>query len=184
VRATELSYQLPDGGRIDVTDRAVVPMGDVRAYRQLTYRHGGNSAHPAREIVFEVRNGVPICTRLTFVSDSQTGVRAKDLKALKLDELRDDVYAYVGVFTPNPAGGPDSWMLRVGRGSYHQDRKHVERATTRRKLTPEFLERVSEIHNAAPEGGRLEAVKAAFNVLERQALRYIAAARQKGFIDG
>jgi hypothetical protein len=36
----------------------------------------------------------------------------------------------------------------------------------------------------APEGGRLEAVCAAFDVSERQALRYMALAKQKGLIDG
>jgi hypothetical protein len=53
---------------------------------------------------------------------------------------------------------------------------------SRRKITPEFLSRVAEIHRAAPEGGRLAAVKVAFMVNERQALRYIAAARKKGWL--
>jgi hypothetical protein len=177
-----MSIQLPGGGRIDVTDHAVVPMGDVHAYRQLTYSHDGSAGKPACEIVFEVRAGVPMCTRLAFTvpPDSRIGLRAKDLKAIKLDDLRDDVYGYAGVFEPNPSGG---LIHKVGRGSFHQDRKHVERATQRRKITSQFLEQVAEIHNDAPAGGRLEAVQAAFKVRERQALRYIAQARQKGLIN-
>jgi hypothetical protein len=53
---------------------------------------------------------------------------------------------------------------------------------SRRKITPKFLSRVAEIHQAAPEGGRLAAVKVAFMVNERQALRYIAAARKEGWL--
>lgn len=87
----------------------------------------GNAA-PTCEIVFEVRNGVPVCTRLSLTADNEIGVRAKDLKAIKLEDLRDDIYGYIGVFTPNPAGG---WVRKVGRGSYRQDREHVQQATTR-----------------------------------------------------
>jgi hypothetical protein len=183
VRLEGLTYGLPGGGRIEVTDATMVPMGDVRAYRQLTYTHDGGNGQPACRIVFEVRNGAPVCANFSLSSVAQIAVRAKDLRAFKLDELRDDVYAYVGVFTPNPAA-PGQWMLRVGRGSYHQDRKHAEQAARRRKVTRELLQKVAKVHTTAPEGTRLEAVKAAFQVQERQALRYIAEAKEKGLIDG
>jgi hypothetical protein len=173
-----VKYALPDGGHVEVTDTALVPMGDVRAYRQLTYTHGGGD-RPACRVVFEVRDEVPVCA--SFALDGADGqpVRAKDLRAIKLDELRDDVFAYVGVFVPNPEGG---WVLRVGRGSYHRDRKHVEQAARRRKVTPELLDKVAAVHEAAPEGERIDAVRAAFGVQTRQALRYIAMAKGKGLL--
>lgn len=122
---------------------------------------------------------MPVCTRLSLTADNEIGVRAKDLKAIKLEDLRDDIYGYIGVFTPNPAGG---WVRKVGRGSYRQDHEHVQQATTRRKLTPKFLKKVAEIHSSASGGGGFGAVKAAFaDVDERQVRRYIAAARQKRF---
>jgi hypothetical protein len=175
-------YQLPDGGHVEVTDDTVVPMGDAHAVRQLRYSHTGDAERPACETVFEVRDGVPVCIQLTLTADNEIGVRAKDLKAIKLEELREDVYGYVGVFTPNPAGG---LLRRVGRGSYRQDREHVRQATTRRKLTPKFLEQVAGIHGGSSGGGGFGAVKAAFpDVDERQIRRYIATARAKGFLDG
>lgn len=176
-----ITTKLPDGGRIEVTDSTIVPMGDVFAHRQLTYIHDGGTARPACKIVFEVRNGVPVCTSLHLWSqpDSETYVRAKHLSGVKLDSLRDDVYAYAGVFTRNPDSG--GWIQNMT--GYRQNRKRVERATTRRKVTPEFLSRVAQLHNGTPEGGRLEAVKAAFGVSERQALRYIARAREEGLIN-
>jgi hypothetical protein len=179
VAVTKVSYVLSDGGRVEVTDRTLVPMGDVRAYRQLTYTHDGGNGRPACRIIFEVRDGSPVCSDFSISSVGRISVRAKDLRAFKLDDLRDDVYAHVGVFTPNPTGG---WVLTVGRGSYHRDRKHVEQATRRRKVTSELLEKVAKVHSAAPDGARLEAVVSGFQVSPRQALRYIASAKSKGLI--
>lgn len=176
-----LVYGLADGARVKVTDATIVPMGDVFAHRQLTYTHDGDADRPGCRIVFEVRNSVPVCASINIWSDGESYVRAKDLKAIKLDNLRDDVYALTGVFVRNPDG--DDFMHKLGPASFGRDRKRVERATQRRKITPEFLNRVAELHNTAPAGGRLEAIKAAFGVSERQALRYIAQARQKGLID-
>jgi hypothetical protein len=175
-----LITELPDGSRIEVTDPEIVPMGDVFAHRQLTYSRDGGADRPACKIVFEVRNGVPVCASLHLgSSESESHVRTKDLNAVKLDDLRDDVYGAAGVFVPNADGG---FIRKLGR--FHDDRKRVEQATQRRKVTPEFLGRVAEIHNGAAIGGRLEAVRAAFNVSERQALRYIGEAKRRGLIDG
>lgn len=83
-----------------------MPMGDVFAHRQLTYTHDGDANRPACKIVYEARHGVPVCASITLGSaDSGAHVRAKDLSAIKLDNLRDDVFAHVGVFVPNPDGG-------------------------------------------------------------------------------
>ena len=177
IQITRLECRLPDGGRVEVTDRAVVPMGDVRAYKQLTYSHDGGKGRPACRVVFEVHGGVPVCASFTLSTVDQTPVRAKDLRAIKLDELRDTVYAHAGVFTPNPGGG---WILTVGYSV--EDREHVEQAARRRKLTPELLSRVAEIYNQAPDDGHLEAVASAFLIGNRQAWRYIAQAREKGLI--
>jgi hypothetical protein len=177
-----LPTELPDGSRIEVTDPEIVPMGDVFAYRQLTYTHDGDTSRPARRVVFEVRNDVPVCAIIQLGSaDSGSPVRARDLNAIKLDSLRDDVYAAVGVFVPNPDGG---YVRRLGPSRFREDRKRVERATERRKITPEFLSRVAEIHNNALPGGRLEAVCAAFTPTpsERTALRWIAEARKADLI--
>jgi hypothetical protein len=177
-----LITELPDRSHIEVTDREIVPMGDVFAYRQLTYTHDGGENRPACKIVFEVRNAVPVCAGIQLGS-SETGshVRAKDLTAIKLDNLRDDVYAAAGVFLPNPEGG---FVHKIGQSAFREDRKRVERATQRRRMTPEFLSRVAEIHNSALPGGRLEAVRTAFTPTpsERTALRYIAEARKANLI--
>jgi hypothetical protein len=177
---------LPDGGRIDITDPTIVAMGDVFTFRQLTYSHDGDRKRnrPACRVVFEVRNGVPVCARISLWSDGETPIRAKDLNSIRIDNLRDDLYAYTGVFVRNPDGDDHEYVRRLGWSSFQQDRKLIERVPQRRKITPELLRRVAEIHKAAPDGGRLVAIKAAFKVKERQALRYIDQARREGLIDG
>jgi hypothetical protein len=87
------------------------------------------------------------------------------------------------VFVRNPDAGEHEYVRKFGWAPFLEDRKRVEQATKRRKLTPEFLARVAKVYNAEPEGRRLPAIRDAFNVEDRQALRYIAKAREKGLID-
>jgi hypothetical protein len=174
---------LPDGGRVEVTDPEIVAMGPDAAHRQLTYSHNGDDSRPACRIVFEVRGAVPMCVSMCLWSPAGGGaVRTKHLKALRLDDLRDEVYAAAGVFTRNAAGRV---MRKLGPLPYQQDRERVKEATGRRSaLTPEFLGRVADLYNGADGGARVAAITAAFRVHERQAYRYIAAARAKGLING
>ena len=175
-----LITELPDGSRVEVPDLELVPMGDAFAHRQLTYTHDGDATRPACEIIFEVRDRVPVCASLRLESVGGIYVRPKDLSAIKLDDLRDDVYAAAGVFEPNPDGG---FIHKRGPTSFHRDRKRVEQVTRRRKVTPEFLSQVAEVYNGAPVGGRIAAIRTAFVVSERQALRYKKQAQEMELID-
>jgi len=167
-------YKTPDGGDVEPTKARVVPMGDGGAFEELTYRRGGV------EVVFEVRERVPVCTKVLLTPDPETGepVRAKDLAAIRLDDLREDVYAAAGVFE----GGPTLWAHVINPDSLHRDRRKVREAAKRRKITPEFLQQVAETH-AAASGSKVAAVADAFGVDKRTAHRYIAAARAKGLIE-
>jgi hypothetical protein len=71
-----------------------------------------------------------------------------------------------------------------GVSSFQRDRKRVESVTRRRKVTPEFLSQVAEVYNGAPVGGRIAAIRTAFVVSERQALRYKKQAEEMELIDG
>jgi hypothetical protein len=70
----------------------------------------------------------------------------------------------------------------VHRLNYRRDRQRVEQVKTRRTMTPDLIARVAQIHNTTPEGSRIAAIRAAFGIAERQALRYIAQARKDGLI--
>jgi uncharacterized protein (DUF4213/DUF364 family) len=101
-----------------------------------------------------------------------------DLHAIRLDDIREIVYNTVGIATTTT---PDEYGDYDERAMTSSDvRKTVNQK--RRKVTPQLLKKVAEIHRAAPEGRKVAAVKAAFRVHERTALRYIAAAKDERFI--
>jgi hypothetical protein len=163
-----MEYPLRDGGKVVVPDvKDFADMGDGFAYRRATYHQDGV------EIEWEVRNGAPQCTSVLLTGG---GLRTKDLQAIKLDDIREIVYSTIGIGT---FAGDEEYVMTPS-----DSRKEVNRAASRRKMTPEFLARVGEIHRRAPEGRRLAAVIAAFDVHERSALRYIAKARDEGYING
>jgi hypothetical protein len=184
------SYPLPSGGTVEITDETYVAMGDGFTFAGLTYSNGNIT------VTFEVRNGAPGAASITLIAgEGDRLLRAKDLTAIKLDQIRNEVYAVAGVgaFVPYADLSPaqrgafvpdvDDYGATDYELTAEEAVKAVKRATTtRRKITPEFLSRVAEIHQAVPEGERVAAVKAAFMVDDRQALRYIAAARKKGLI--
>jgi hypothetical protein len=165
-------YELPDGGTVEPSNMHIVPMGAGGAFEKLTYRRGGV------EIVFEVIDRRPVCTKVLVTPDPQTGqsVRARDLAAINLDELRGDVYTAVGVFT----GGPHQWVHVSSLKTRGEDRAKAHEAA-RRRITPELLEQVAAVHTAAT-GAKVTAVADAFGVGMRTAHRYIAAAREKGLM--
>lgn len=161
-------YPLPDGGTVEITDDTAVAIGDGFTFRVLTYRRD------SVEIVFEVRDGVPGAASLTL-NPGDRFVRPKDLTSLRLDDVRDEVYtaAGIGVVVPN---GEEREL------NPSDTRKMVRRTTSQRKMTPELIAKVAEIHNAAPKGAKTSAIVAAFRVNQRTAFRYIAKAKQEGMI--
>lgn len=177
-------YELPKpyGGQLTVTDSELVPLGDVMAYKELTYRRPSSDTRPGCELVFQVRNGAPYCISLKLSADDGCVVRPKDLNALSLEKMRDDLFAYVGVFRENPDGG---WVHTRGSDSlFRRDRKAVEKAVSqsRRKMTDEFKQQIADVYNGAPAGTRIAAIKAAFGVEQRQAIRYKQAAQEARLI--
>jgi hypothetical protein len=156
---------------VEVTNPTVVPMGDWYAYRQITYTAGNYM------LTFEVRDGSPGCVKVEVVAGvGESYLRSKDLAAIKINELCIEAFALFGV-TKTEDG------RFVHRLNYRRDRQRVEHIKTRRRtMTPDLIARVAQIHDTTPEGSRIAAIRAAFNVAERQALRYIAQARKDGLI--
>ena len=177
-------YELPEpyGGQLTVTDDELVPLGDAMAHKQLTYSRTGNDKGPACQIVFEVRSGIPQCVSLNLsAADGACAVRPKDLGAIALEKMCHDFFAYVGIYRPNPDGG---WVHKRGDESlFRRDRRTVEKAAERRKMTDALKQTVADVCNAAPVGGRISAIQAAFNVSERTAKRYKKEAQEAGLID-
>jgi hypothetical protein len=171
IPSKDVTVPLRDGGVVVIADvKDLVLMGDGFACRKALYRRDG------LEIIWEIRDGVPQCTSVTLHSD-EVGLRTKDLQAIRLDDIREIVYDAVGIGVFDPVG--EEYSLTSA-----QARKAVNRATSPRTVTSERLKRVAEIHRATPEGRRIAAVQAAFRVSERTALRYIAKAKEEGYLHG
>ncbi|MFM8857463.1 MAG: hypothetical protein ACKOI2_09735 [Actinomycetota bacterium] len=177
-----ITYPQPDGAWLQVTDNEIVPLGEEFAHRQLTYGWPGGPERVPGEAVFEIRDGVPLCVSLRLWSEpGDQGVRTADLEMLVLKNLMHDAFAITGIYRPNPQG--PGLVATRGPGMFIRDRKVVEAASKRRKVTPALLRQVAEIHSSVPEGERIKAIRNAFDPLsESQAKRYIRAAREEGLI--
>ncbi|BBY89303.1 Uncharacterised protein [Mycolicibacterium tokaiense] len=169
--SSEFTIRLRDGGVVVIADiKDLVELGEGTAARNAVYRRDG------MEIAWEVRDRVPLCTSVVLRADD-SGLRTKDLHAIRLDDVREIVYEAVGIGVSNSDG--DEFELTPA-----ETRKAVNHAASRRTMTDERLRRVADIHRKAPEGRRTAAVRAAFNVHERTAPRYIAKAKDEGYLRG
>ena len=178
---------VPDyGGELFVSDSEIVPMGDVFAYREITYSFAGSDRLPALDVVFQVRNAVPVCVKYSLTASAAgSPVRTKDLTAKSVDQMMHDLYAHIGVFRLSDDGSEYIRVLHFGSKStstFNQDRRTVEKAAIRRKLGDGFFEQVAEIHRNAGEGRQLKDIEDAFGVSYRTAIRYRDEARRKGLI--
>ena len=144
-----------EDGSLDVTratDDEMVPLGEFFAERVVERRIEQDGL--TYVAVFEVRGGVPYCTKISIEADPSTVVRQKHLDALKLNQMRDDTYALVGLCERTLRDdGHYTYTRNHGGPAFRRHRKNVERATKRRRVTPEFLRKVAEVHaSARPEG--------------------------------
>lgn len=79
--------------------------------------------------------------------------------------------------------GPTGWG-RTLPGSLDDQRARLRSVrVARRKITPQFLERVAETYRAAATP-KLDAVAQTFECSERSAARYVTEARKRGLLDG
>ncbi|BBY47647.1 hypothetical protein MARA_11150 [Mycolicibacterium arabiense] len=168
VPTKNVKYRASDGGIVVVDDTGdYAAIGDGFAFRKCAYHRDGVS------VAWEIRDGTPQCLGVMVRASEDAGLRTKDLHAIRLDDIREIVYLTIGIGTFSSNGEDYEMQPRDAR-------KVV--AGVRRKVTPALLKRVAEIHRAAPEGRRVAAVKAAFDVHERTALRYIKQAREARYL--
>lgn len=171
VPSKDVVLRLRDGAVVVIADtKDLVEMGKGFACRKALYRRDGV------EVAWEIRDRVPQCVSITLYA-GESGLRTKDLHAIRLDDIREIVYEAIGIGAFGPDG--DEYSMTSAEA-----RKEANRATSRRTVTDERLKRVAEIHRAAPEGRRVAAVRAAFHVSERTALRYIAKAKEERYLHG
>lgn len=186
----------PSGETIELEEprgHTIELIGDVGVPSPVICRHLTADGTPDVELVFEVWNGVPVCTSVTLTAKPATGthIRAKDLKTVAA-QLENDIEEWISYLAHEPQPAPPGrrrWVRRsVADGASHEQRTakralRTARKEVRRKMTPEHHQRVADIYNAATSA-RTEAVARAFAVSFRTAQRYIEKAREAGALDG
>lgn len=178
-----------DGGVLEWSTAKIVPVGDgVGLPARLTYRHAGVPPQPALTVEIEVaEGGAPVCTgvRLTGVAGS-SAVRVRDLRAVPLEQILDQVTAAAA----HERHGPTGWLKGWGAGpsARFQQRRGTKairaaQREARRKITPELLAEVAAKHREI-DGAKVTGIADLYGVHPRTASRYIRAAREGGYLEG
>jgi hypothetical protein len=148
----------------------------------------GNPTVSAR---VELRDGVPQCVALTFISgDTDREIRQSDLRSIELNNLVIDLVAAQSLRIERSKANPNyvALHLSVGEpGGYPTTsaRRFIERQRRGpglREITPELLERVAEVYRANINHAPTEAVAKTFGVKSRMASTYVQRARAAGFL--
>jgi hypothetical protein len=151
----------------------------------VTYRTDGTETEPSVEFRFEVWDGIPVCTKVEIEAKphARVDIRSMHIKAAarRLEDDLHHVLAYIAFERDDDPASDTEWVGRVGARTGMRKIIESARRTVRRKITPEFLQRVAKTYCAASESG-VEAVKAVYGVDTRQAWRYISKAREAGLL--
>ncbi|MGE5693991.1 MAG: hypothetical protein ACM4D3_01800 [Candidatus Sericytochromatia bacterium] len=175
---------LADGSEL-VFSGEFVEVGDRGLPRQVIYRRPADKRLPAVEIVMEVWDGVPevVDVRVSADRERRVALRVKDIRIGTLDLAALVPYWLAEVAVRrDPQRGVWLHPVQVSAAERRAAANTIDRAR-RRRLSNELLEKVAVTYRAASVP-KHEAVAWAFDVSERTAQRYIAAAKRKGLIGG
>jgi hypothetical protein len=139
-------------------------------------------------LTLEARDGIPVCTRVTVEAKSEgREVRAVDLRAIRLEDWLEAIIAEVAlrVVLTDDAGEP--LVVSPGPGTPEAKRLAVAavreaRSNTRKHITDGHLRKVAAVYLADTANAPLKAVGERFGVSKRTAARWVATARDNGFI--
>jgi hypothetical protein len=134
-------------------------------------------AQPGLELEIEVRQGVPVCTRIEMrAKEDGREVTPKDLLIVKGQMLY-----WLEKFTTFCAQATEDqditrvpgWADRnTAQNSVRQARK-----ASRRKITPDLLADVAKLYRVHVDGNPIEAIRRAYKVSPRTAARYVEICR-------
>lgn len=134
-------------------------------------------AQPGLEMEIEVREGVPVCTRIEVrAKDDGREVTPKDLLIVKGQML----YWLEEIPTFCAQATEEQDITRVpGWADQKAAKKSIGQARkgARRKITPELLAEVAKLYRAHVDGQPIEAIRLSYRVSPRTAARYVEMCR-------
>ena len=168
----EARYEAGPGDVVDVGNR-IVPR-KIRAVIE------GGLDEPDVAMTIEVRQGLPVCTEIRFVSRADgLEVRAKDLKSVPILDWTDEIVAACS-WVRMESGGI---MQIAGKERRAQDRRNVARERVGRpRVSPELLEKVAEVYREHSDDRPTHAVQRVFGGSYRTAARNVERARDAGLL--
>lgn len=176
--------QLRGGGDfVQLEEGAVV-------WSKLTIIRAAEGDEPEVSADVEVgADGIPECkeVRITTVGAGRA-VRARDLRAVKLDGLLDTGYGMAALrSTPSPfRDGPrsDGELDWVSGTTARQSRAAFSAARNRKKrsVDDDLLREVAEVYRANLDRSPTRAVAERFGKAPSTAARYVQSARERGFL--
>ncbi|MGV9673554.1 hypothetical protein ACWDPV_23715 [Gordonia sp. NPDC003504] len=179
-----------DGGLIEWDPWAdIVDIGGDRGVPAVfSYSHPGGPEQPSFHFEFGVRDGIPLCTKVSVTAKDDAPVRARDMRIIRLDDLLVTVVQAVA-YRRNP-DAPGQWMRGHGPGEDTKfgasNRRAAERALSkRRNRSPRNmvdLELVADTWKNAPKNGQEEALMAVFGKSRATVQRYKKQAVEAGFL--
>ena len=176
-RRVQLSTGWADG---DLGD--MVPVGDRMGPRLIEVTLPGVEGQPGLSMTIDSTSGVPRCTRVQIEAlPDGRAVRTTDVRAVSVDDWLE---AIVPCFLSSEVNRQEgSYTLSTSLEHEAEAKRALRqvRRTDRRKMTPEFLQRVAEIYTS-DDLRPVEALRDAFTVSERTAFRYAELARAAGYL--
>jgi Family of unknown function (DUF6214) len=164
-----------EAGRDDVVD-----VGNRVVPRKIRAAIEGGRDEPDVAMIIEVRQGLPVCTEIRFVSRADgPEVRAKDLKSVPILDWTDEIVAACS-WVRMESGG----IMQIS-GTQRRDeaRRNVARARVGRpRVSPEQLEKVARVYREHSDDRPTHAVQRAFGGSYRTAARNVERARDAGLL--
>jgi hypothetical protein len=171
--------ELPRGGYQLVTSN------DGVLFPSKFTAYGRYGDGPALSLTFEVTGGQPVLRRVAIGDESDAQLSASAVHALPLDQLINQAITTAALQTQLVKRAFESTIGEpTFRSEDEQNAERIVRAVSvrGRPIDDETLRRVAQLAKANPFSYR-EDIKEQLNVSLRTASRWVAAAKNRGFLD-
>ncbi len=167
---------------LEPVGRAQIPIPKTFTL-QLRDHHLGQ---PDVEVTWQVRDGKPECTAVTFTATEQE-VRTSWMCRIRLDGLLDAVIKWMMSGTISLDDGTGQLLLEDGSGGFQLEPGPVEaaaevRTARKTKITDELLREVADVYRANVDDKPTTRVAEHFSREHRTAALYVKRARERGFL--
>ena len=161
-------------------------VGDRIVPRFVEVTFPGIDGQPSLFMRLEVVDGVPVCVEVR-VERSEGGreVRTLDLRAVRLQDWTDDVYAaFAAEIVDESNGNTTARMSNADEVALESVRQFqaARKGKGARKIDRALLEKAASVYRDHFDARPIEAVAGAFGVKDRTASLYITLARHAGIL--